>query len=186
MMSRKPAPAVAPSSTPKAKAVTQTGAPGGANAKTYNQLTTEQDKLMDDFFKVLTEMLRSLKTKAVNNDDLMDLWEKYNLARVNAPHTTFVGAGKVIWKYKDRIIARDENFFITQSFEKDIAEARQALPEAAEFDRFSDILNNIKLLWHTLSAGERTLIFTQARTLVGQYVSFEQNRRALEAMAGKQ
>lgn len=122
-------------------------------------------KILDGFHAIVFKILRNLQTLHVNNPDIDWLRQILGTARDVDPLFIIERCKDKIWSYKDQIIARDDNFFINETFGKFIKEDKNK-----EF--INTLMHVIKLSYLQISEPEQKEIWNNVTALLKYIIEY--------------
>lgn len=152
--------------------------------KKQQQLLQHQETALKTFNRNLSQLV-DIARKKTSGDNRMEMI--YDLLRaINSitPEIIITNAGPYIWKYRDYVKNRQEEFFLKHDFEGEVKEYYQE----NEVDSFSqneivEIMDTMRGLYPSTSPQERELIWKMAQELLANYCIYIKCEREREILS---
>lgn len=128
-----------------------------------------KDDAVKKFNNELTYILNAVIIKS-KDELLIEIRDKYSIARRETPESILQSAGPYIWAYRKEIENSEIESFLDNSFEKEINELKNK--KSNETDRFIPLIDKLKKLWKTFEKQEQDVIFKKFQLMLSIYASY--------------
>jgi len=147
------------------------------------QLQKQCSENQEQFAKILGQIIQVTSQKNSKDTELTSIKQKYSLLKNDGAQKIIETAGPRLWVYREQIKNKDEQFLLTNTFEKDIMDKKaDELPDEDKIDYLKRIIMTIKNTWRTLNPTEKNMMWQYLQQLLGFYAGYIQAKRRVDEL----
>jgi hypothetical protein len=154
--------------------------------KVKREMRESMEVAQKDYNSNLTQLIRIAKTKNPQNLDLETI--QTALSSVIKVDATLLikETGHYIWKFRENISRRDENFFLTGDFSEEINSGLGATNKDTKFtgDDVDRIMKSLRTTYRTMTKPEQDVVWKHTTSILvayAQYLKAEKTIRKIES-----
>lgn len=153
------------------------------NQQTRKTYIDVKDKAAADFCKHLNFMVRILKEKNPRDDDIEDLVRRVNLVTSASSTVVIETAGPYFFKYREKILARNPDFFMNNDFSNDVKEVAQQHDVVDDINSAFEMIEKIKKSWKLYSMQEQQTLLMKNEEMLKCYARYLSSVKKLNEMS---
>jgi hypothetical protein len=148
------------------------------------ELLNNKDKSMKSFLSDISFIIEAVYSKNKTDSDMLEIRDKFAVARRENPSGLVEIAGPYIWKYREQIKNEQVNFFLDRDFFEDIKEAKQTkgeeIVEMTEFEDVPVIMDKVKKTWVMFQKPEQQTLIKKVQSMLQHYCRYISVSRELD------
>jgi hypothetical protein len=133
----------------------------------------------------LNELTKIACFKNPTSDNLAKIRDALRAVQVGDDTMVIIQSGPFIWKYREQIAKKDDQFFLDNTFKDDIEEAKKKSSDLGKNKDFSDgeiatVMSGLKDTYTKLSGPERETVWRHVMDLLRSYAQYLGAERKLQ------
>jgi hypothetical protein len=127
-----------------------------------------KDKYVTEFVTTITYLVNSLFSTNRRDDDIIQMRDRYFLVKDENPELLLIQTGPYVWEFREKIMDDDIDFFLNNSFQKQIDSFKQD----KEKPMINTLIQKIKTAWKNFTPIEQNILRGKIKDLVKFYACY--------------
>lgn len=134
---------------------------------------THKDSACKTYNARLNDLTSIAVEKNRSDDNVQIVRDTLRAAQAADATTVLIKTGPFVWKYREQISKRDENFFINNKFQSEIDESKRLVTKQ-DFndDEITSLMQSLKRTYHLMTMPEREVIWRHVIDMLKAYAQF--------------